>query len=333
MSHPIARRGTNGRLARTLWGLALALPTLAAQSQESYPSRPVTLQVGYGAGGTTDKVARLVALAMKETLGQSVVVENRPGAGGNLAAAAVAKSPPDGYTLYMATVSSHAIGPAMYQSLGFTPLGSFEPVALVAQYPLLVMASADFPAKTAAASLAYLKANPGKVFFGSAGVGSAGHLTGELLAARIGTTMNHVAYKGGSAASIAAMGGEISLMIDPLPGLLGNVRSGRLLPLAVSSSRRSTALPDVPTLAESGLAGFETNSWAGIVAPAGTPAAVVAKLQRAIDAALKSPAVAASLSADGVELTYLPGEPFRQFMASEMQRWGQVVKANRIKGE
>lgn len=304
-----------------------------AHAESGYPARPISLVVGFAAGGSTDKLARLLAQGMQDALGKQVVVENRPGAAGNVAAQYVAQATADGYTLFMATLSSQAINPWIYPNAGFDPLKRFEPVALVARYPLVVAVNPALPTPTSAELLAYTRANPGKVFFSSAGAGSPGHLSGELVKSMARVDMTHVAYKGGGPAMLAAMGGEVTMTIETIPAMIPHIKSGKLKGLAVTSSQRSPALPQLPTLAESGLAGFEVTSWAGVVAPARTPADVLEKLQAAVRKAMASPKLASAMEADGALPSYLPGNAFQDFMAAESKRWGDVVRAASIKVE
>ncbi|TMS59775.1 tripartite tricarboxylate transporter substrate binding protein [Imbroritus primus] len=304
-----------------------------AVAQAKYPSRPVNLVVGFAAGGSTDKLARLLAHEMQDALGQQVVIDNKPGAAGNIAAQYVAQSAPDGYTLFMATLSSQAVNPWIYSKPGFDPARSFEPVALVARYPLVMALAPSTPQKSPADVIAYARANPGKVFFSSAGAGSPGHLSGELVKSMGNVSMTHVAYKGGGPAMLAAMSGEVTMTIETIPAMIPHVKSGKLKGLAVTSTERSSALPDLPTLAEAGLPGFDVTSWAGIVAPAKTPPAVLATLQAALAKSLESPKIRAAMAADGAQPSFLPGKQFGDFMATELKRWGEVVKTASVKVE
>jgi tripartite-type tricarboxylate transporter receptor subunit TctC len=315
-----------------LFGLTAAV-CCAAQAQGGYPARPISLVVGFSAGGSTDKLARLLAREMQDALGQQVVVENRPGAAGNIAAQYVAQAAPDGYTLFMATLSSQAINPWIYTKIGFDPVKSFVPVALVARYPLVVAVNPALPAQTSAELLAYMRANPGKVFFSSAGSGSPGHLSGELVKSMAKVDMTHVAYKGGGPAMLAAMGGEVTMTIETIPAMIPHVKSGKLKGVAVTSGQRSSALPQLPTLSESGLAGFDVTSWAGIVAPARTPPDVMEKLQGAVGKALATPKLRSAMEADGALPSYLPGKPFQDFIAAELKRWGDVVRTANVKAD
>lgn len=320
-----------------LCGLSLLplAPCAAAPANAAgkYPARPVTLVVGYAAGGSTDKLARLLARYMEDDLGQPVVVESRPGAAGNVGALAVAQAMPDGYALFMATVSSHAINPSLRPKAtsGFDALASFEHVALVARYPLLVATTPASGMKTPEQMLAFLRAHPDKAFFSSAGAGSAGHLSGELIRLMAKVPLTHVPYKGGGPAMVGAMSGEVSLIIDPIPAMVPVVKSGRLVAIAVTSARRSPALPGVPSLGERAVPGFDVSSWAGIVAPAKTPRDVIDRLEASVAHALADPRLRAALVADGAQPSYLPGNGFRAFNEAERRRWGEVIRRAEVR--
>jgi len=328
--NPVRRKTFAALAAVAATALAAPLPGLA---QGKYPNRPITLVVGYSPGGSTDKLARLLAQSMQDDLGQSVVVENRPGAAGNMGAQVVAQANPDGYTLFMATVSSHAINPWLYPKSGLDAIQGFEHVALVARYPLLLAAAPGSGVKTPEQALGFMRAHPDKAFFSSAGVGSAGHLSGELVRLTAKVPMTHVAYKGGGPAMLGVMSGEVAVMIDPIPAMIPQVKSGKLTAIAITSSQRSPALPDVPTLNEHAIPGFDVTSWAGLVAPAKTPPDVVQRLEASVARALESPRFKAMLTADGARPSYLPGDKFRAFNEAERQRWGDVVKRAKISAE
>lgn len=309
-------------------GLAAAL---GAAAQGAYPAKPVKIVVGFAAGGSTDKLARVLALRLGEILNQSVVIENRPGAAGNIAAEAVAAAPPDGYTLFMATLSSQAINPHLYASLKFDPIKSFEPVMLVAKYPLLLVVPPQLPVKSVSDLVSYAKANPGRTFFASSGSGSPAHLAGEMFRLATQTDIKHVPYKGGGPAMLALMANESQFGFETIPSAIGHARSGKLRGIAVSSDARSTAAPELPTMQETGVKGFSVTSWAGLLAPAGTPKDVVARLQQATRDAIASPTVKAALVADGAEPGNAVGADFNRFMAEELKAWGDVVKASGAK--
>lgn len=286
--------------------------------------------VGFAAGGSTDKLARVLAQRMGEVLGQQVVVENRPGAAGNIAAELVAGSPPDGYTVFMATVSSQAINPHLYK-LKFDPIRSFEPVTLVAKYPLLLVVPPQIPVNSVQDLVSYARANAGKTFFASSGSGSPAHLAGEIFKGVTGTEVKHVPYKGGGPAMLALMANEVQFGFETIPSAIGHARSGKLRGIGVTSDSRSGAAPELPTMQESGLKGFSVTSWAGLLAPAGTPKDVMAKLTEATLTSLNSPAVKAALAADGAEPGGGTPAAFGKFMADELKAWGEVVRTSGAK--
>jgi len=297
---------------------------------QAFPAKPVRMVVGFAAGGSTDKLARVLAQRMGEVLGQSVVVENRPGAAGNIAAELVAGSPPDGYTVFMSTVSSQAINPHLYK-LKFDPIKSFEPVTLVAKYPLLLVVPPQIPVNSVQDLVSYAKANAGKTFFASSGSGSPAHLAGEIFKGVTGTEVKHVPYKGGGPAMLALMANEVQFGFETIPSAIGHARSGKLRGLGVTSDSRSGAAPDLPTMQESGLKGFSVTSWAGLLAPAGTPKDVMARLTEATLASLNSPTVKAALAADGAEPGGGTPAAFGKFMADELKAWGEVVRSSGAK--
>jgi tripartite-type tricarboxylate transporter receptor subunit TctC len=320
-------------LRRTAAAAIAASLTLAAgaATAQAFPAKPVKIVVGFAAGGSTDKLARVLAQRLGEILNQSVVIENRPGAAGNIAAEQVATAAPDGYTLFMATLSSQAINPHLYSSLRFDPIKSFEPVMLVAKYPLLLVVPPQLPVKSVAELISYAKANPGKTFFASSGSGSPAHLAGEMFRLATKTDIKHVPYKGGGPAMLALMANESQFGFETIPSAIGHARSGKLRGIAVSSDRRSTASPELPTMQEAGMKGFSVTSWAGLLAPAGTPRDVLARLQQATRDAVASPSVNAALVADGAEPGKETGADFNRFMADELKAWGDVVKASGAK--
>jgi tripartite-type tricarboxylate transporter receptor subunit TctC len=311
-----------------LAGLALAaaaaLP-LAAQAQ-AYPNKPVTIVVPFAAGGTTDILARVVAQALNKELGQSVVVDNRAGAGGNIGAAYAAKAPADGYTLFMGTVGTHAINQSLYKKLAFDPIKDFAPLTRVAMVPNLLVANPGKPYKNVKELIAYAKSHPGQVNFGSSGSGSSIHLSGELFNSLAKVDMVHVPYKGSAPAVTDLIAGQIDIMFDNMPSAIQHVRSGRLRPLAVTTAKRSPELPEVPTIAEAGVPGYEATSWFGMFAPASTPAPVVAKLNAALVKVLADPEVKKKLAEQGAEPYGEKPEQFAEFIRKETAKWSKVVK-------
>ena len=311
--------------------IALAVISASHAQAQQFPTKPVRLVVGFAAGGSTDKLARVLALRMTELLGQPVVVENRPGAAGNIAAETVATSPPDGYTIFMATLSSQAINPHLYSKLRFDPVKSFEPITLVAKYPLLLVVPPQLQLNNVQDLVAYAKSNPGKTFYASSGSGSPSHLAGEIFKAATATDVQHVPYKGGGPAMLALMANEAQFGFETIPSAIGHARGGKLKGLAVTSDRRSTAAPDLPTMNEAGIRGFAVTSWAGLLAPAGTPKDVVARLTQATQEAIKSPAVKIALESDGDEPGGNSPTEFARFMADELKSWGEVVRTSGAK--
>jgi tripartite-type tricarboxylate transporter receptor subunit TctC len=263
---------------------------------------------------------------MSTDLGQPVVVDNRAGAGGNIGGQAAARATPDGYTIFMGTVGTHAINQALYKKMPFDPIKDFAPLSRVAMVPNLLVANPSQPYKNVKELIAYAKANPGKLNFGSSGSGSSIHLSGELFKQMAGVDMQHVPYRGSAPAVSDLLGGQIAIMFDNMPSAIPHVKGGKLRPLAVTTAKRSPALPDVPTIAESGVPGYEATSWFGLLAPAGTPAPVVAKLNASILKALANPEVKKKLAEQGAEAAGEKPEQFAAFIVAETAKWGKVVK-------
>lgn len=303
------------------WLTCLAAPALA----QEWPTRPVTIVVPFAAGGTTDLVARPIAQALSEKLGQPVVVENKAGAGGTLAAGLVAKAPADGYTVFLATVA-HTMAPGLYKSLPYDFEKDFEPVTLAAQVPNVLIVHPSVPAKTVGELIAYIKANPGKVNFGSAGPGSTEHMSGELFRAMLGADMVHVPYKGGAPMMTDLIAGQIQMAIETSGSALPHIQAGTVRALAVSTAQRSPFFPELPTLAESGLAGYDVTTWYGFMVPKGTPPAVRDRLVREIGAVLKEPAVAARLKDMAAVPGGQPPAEVAAFIAAETAKWRKVAK-------
>lgn len=293
---------------------------------QAYPTKPVTIIVPFAAGGTTDILARIVGQALTVEFGQSVVVDNRAGAGGNIGGQAAAKATPDGYTLFMGTVGTHAINASLYKKMPFDPIKDFAPLSRVATVPNLLVAHPSQPFNTVKEMIAYGKANPGKLTFGSPGSGSSPHVSGELFRSMTGTDLLHVPYKGSAPAMTDLLGGQISIMFDNMPSAIQHVRSGKLRPIAVTTAKRSPELPNVPTIAESGVPGYEATSWFGMFAPAGTPAPVLAKLNAAIVKVLNQPDVKKKIAEQGGDVVAETPEQFAAFIKAESVKWGKVVK-------
>ncbi|HLH94484.1 MAG TPA: tripartite tricarboxylate transporter substrate binding protein [Xanthobacteraceae bacterium] len=312
--------------------LLLALAPAAALAQ-TYPTRPVMLVSPFPPGGSVSLVARIVADKMSETLGQSIVVENRGGAGGTIGARYVARSAPDGYTLLLGYTGTLAIGPTLYANAGFDPRRDFAPIGEIGSAPLMAVAHPSLPVHSIAELIAYAKANPGKVNFGSAGIGTVGQLAGELMNTMAGIELVHVPYKGTGPALTDLLGGHIPLMFTPIPTAHGQVQAGALRALAVTSAQRSSLLPDLPTVAESGLPGYEAALRYGLVAPAGTPRPIVERLNKELRTALASPDVRERLAADGAEVLPSTPEQYAADIDREETTWGKVVIKLGLKGE
>ncbi|QOL49041.1 Bug family tripartite tricarboxylate transporter substrate binding protein [Massilia litorea] len=306
---------------------ALALAPFAAQAQ-AFPSKALTIVVPFSAGGTTDILARVVGQYMAKDLGQPVIIDNRAGAGGNIGAQMVARAAPDGYTLLMGTVGTHAINQSLYKKMPFDPIKDFAPITRVALVPNLLVANPSQPFKTVKELIAYAKANPGKVSFASSGSGTSIHLSGEMFQQMAGVEMQHIPYKGSAPALTDLLGGQTAIMFDNMPSVISHVRAGKLRPIAVTTPTRSPALPDVPTIAESGVPGYSATSWFGILAPANTPAPVIAKLNASILKALADPEVKKKLAEQGAEPHGEKPEQFAEFIRSETAKWGQTVKVS-----
>ena len=306
---------------------ALALAPLAAQAQ-AFPSKSLTMIVPFSPGGTTDILARVVGAFMAKDLGQPVIIDNRPGAGGNIGAQMVARAAPDGYTILMGTVGTHAINQSLYKKMPFDPIKDFAPITRVALVPNLLVANPSQPFKTVKELIAYAKANPGKVTFASSGSGTSIHLSGEMFQQMAGVEMQHIPYKGSAPALTDLLGGQTAIMFDNMPSVIGHVRAGKLRPIAVTTPTRSPALPDVPTIAESGVPNYSATSWFGILAPAATPAPVIARLNASILKALADPEVKKKLAEQGAEPHGEKPEQFAEFIRSETAKWGQTVKVS-----
>ncbi|MCO6418677.1 tripartite tricarboxylate transporter substrate binding protein [Siccirubricoccus sp. KC 17139] len=306
---------------------ALALPAAqrAARAQGWAPDKPLRLIVGFAAGGSTDLTARLVAQALGERLGQPVVVENRPGAGGNIAAEATARAAPDGYTIHLVTSGVMAANKALYRSLPFDPLKDFAPVGQVAFIPNLIVVNPELPVRNPAELIAYAKARPGQVNYGSAGAGTSLHMAAALFAARAGVEMVHIPYRGGAPAATDLIAGKIQMIASPMIEVLGAVKAGQLRAIAVTTAKRSPALPEVPTVAET-LPGFEIALWNGLGAPAGTPPAAIQRISAELLTALGDPTTRQKLTEQGSEPAPNTPEQFADFIRTELPRWAEIVK-------
>ncbi|TWG79968.1 tripartite-type tricarboxylate transporter receptor subunit TctC [Cupriavidus gilardii J11] len=319
---------------RRLLAAGIALATTfagvsgAALAQDAYPTKPITMIVPFSAGGTTDILARIVGLQLGKALGQPVVIENRPGAGGNIGASLAAKAQGDGYTLFMGTIGTHAINQSLYTKLPYDPVKDFAPITRVAMVPNLVVVNPNVPAKSVKELIAYVKANPGKLSYGSSGNGSSMHLSGELFNSMTGLQIQHIPYKGSAPAVNDLLGNQIGLMFDNLPSSYQHVKAGKLRPLAVTSAKRSPALPDVPTVAEAGVPGYEATSWFALYATGGTPKPIVDRLNAEVVKILAMPDVQKQMAGQGAEPHPEKPEQLAAFMKTEAAKWAKVVKAS-----
>ena len=309
--------------------IAVAAPTCA--QTPAYPTKPIRLVVPFPPGGATDIIARAVAQKLSETWGQSIVVDNRPGAGGNIGTELVAKAAPDGYTLEMGTVGTHAINASLYAKIPFDNVKDFAPIILVAGVPNVLEVTPSLPVNSVQELIAYAKANPGKLNFASSGNGTSIHLSGELFKTMTGVQMTHVPYKGSAPALADLIGGQVQLMFDNLPPSLAQIKAGKLRALAVTSSTRTAALPDIPTVAEAGVPGFEASSWFGLLAPAATPAPIVAKINAEIAKWLATPEAKEKLLAQGANAAGGTPDDFARHIGAETTKWAKVVKESGAK--
>ena len=313
--------------------LAILSCSFAAGAALAWPTKPVTFVVPYPPGGGTDVIARIVQEPLSKQLGQPIIIENRGGAGGSLGTAVVARAVPDGHTLLF-TLSSHSINPVIYQKLPFDTERDFRPVSLVASLPQLFAVNPATPYKTFSELVAYMKQNPGRLDYASVGVGSPSHMAGELLKMRLNGYMVHIPYRGGGPAVAAAMAGDVPLLIVSIPAAMSQVRAGRLRPLAVSTLKRTSILPDVPTVAEAtGLKDFEVDSWYAVFAPAKTPDEVIARMHKEIATVVVRPDVKARLLEQGAEGVSTTPEVLGKMVHREIDEWRAVVKRANIEGE
>jgi tripartite-type tricarboxylate transporter receptor subunit TctC len=306
---------------------AIACSAAASQAQPAWPTKPIRILVGYAPGGSTDVTARIIAQALSERLGQPVIIENRPGAAGNIAAEAAAKADPDGATITLSTSSTFATNPSLYKSLPFDVQADFAPIALTAFIPNLLVVNPSVPASTVTELIAYLKANPDKVNFGSSGNGSSQHISAALFNAMAGVQMAHISYRGGAPAVTDLLGGQVQVIFAPLAEVLQQVRAGKLRALGITTATRSPLLPDVPTIAET-LPGYEVRLWNGLLAPAKTPPDIIERINRATIDALRSSEVKAKLAEQGSEPVGNTPEEFKTFIASELVKWRRLVEVS-----
>ncbi len=313
--------------------MAAGLLAASAARADDYPNRPVTLVVPFAPGGSTTIMARIVAERMGATLGQQVIIDNRGGAGGTIGARQVAKSAPDGYTILLGYSGTLAIGPTLYRDPGFDVRKDFVAIGRIGTAPSVLVVHPSFPANSIAEFIAVAKERPGKIDFASAGVGTVGHISAELFAHRAGLKLNHIPYKGTGPGLNDVLGGHVPMMVVPLPAVLGNVQGGKLRALGVTSAGRSKLLPGVPTIAESGLPGFEAALRYGLVAPAGTPRPIVDRLNKELRAALGSDEVLKRLDHEGADPLPSTPEEYGADLDREETMWSQIVKASGAKAE
>lgn len=320
---------------RLLATLSVALAGIGAHAQDAatFPTKPMTLVVPYAPGGSSDTRARMIAAKMTGYLGQTVIVENKAGGGGNIGTAAIAKAAPDGYTFGIGNFAPLSVNKAMMAKMTFDPAKDLEPIVLIERGPLVLVVPENSPFKSFQDLVKFGKANPDKVTFASAGVGGAYHLAGELLANATGVPMVHVPYKGGGPATTDLLGGQVSFMFDMAPAVLPHIKEHKMRALAVANDKRLTQLPDVPTLGELGLKDLSMSNWFGLVAPAKTPKAIIAKLNDAANRALKEPDVAEAIQGPGNIVGGGTPEQFATFVTAETARWSKVVKDKHIQAE
>ena len=319
--------------SRLAVGIVATLVLAGPAQAQDYPTKPIRLVVPFAAGGATDVLARLVGERLTASLGQQVVVDNRPGAGGNIGSDIVAKAEPDGYTILMGAVGTHAINPSLYPKMPYDPVKDFAPVTLVASVPNVLVVNPEVPANSVQELIDLAKAKPGELNFASSGNGTSIHLSGELFKAMTGTDIVHVPYKGSGPAVTDLLGGQVQMMFDNMPSSLPHVKAGKLRALGVTSAKRSPALPEVPTIAEAGVPGYDATSWFGILAPAGTPEPVVTRLQGAIVQALGEPEMRQRMADLGAEPVGDTPAEFGQFIAAEIAKWAKVVNDAGVKLE
>jgi tripartite-type tricarboxylate transporter receptor subunit TctC len=313
--------------------LAAGVAVLSAASRsaraQAYPARPVRVIVGFAAGQAIDIVTRIVGQVLSERLGQQFIIENRPGAGGNIGTEAVVRAPPDGYTL-LAVGSNNMINATLYEKLNYDFIRDIAPVASIYRVPQVMEVNPSFPAKTVPEFIAYAKANPGKISFASAGSGSVAHVTGELFKMMAGVDMLHVPYRGAAPALTDLLGGQVHVMFDNMPSSIEHIRAGRLRPLAVTAATRLEGLPDIPTVGDF-VSGFETSAWAGIGAPKDTPVEIIDKLNRETNAAVADPKIKARFADLGGMVLALSPTEYGKRIAEETEKWGKVIKFAGIK--
>jgi tripartite-type tricarboxylate transporter receptor subunit TctC len=318
-------------MMRTFAFVLALLAALAGPAHADYPDRPIRLVVPFPPGGGADNLARMIMPHVATILGVPIVIDNKPGAGGNIGAEFVAHSPPDGYTLLYGTNGTQAINPALYGNLRFDPVADFAPVSRMTVIGAMLIVNNDVPAKSVAELIAYAQANPGKVNFASAGNGTTSHLAGEMFRGRAGIDIVHVPYRGGGAAALGLMGGQVQMMIDVMPSAYPLAKGGKVRGLAVTTAHRFPGAPDLPTIGESGLPGFDVSAWDAIFAPAGTPPQAIRKLGAAIHEALDEPALREQLLAAGAVAAADGPDDLARFVGTEREKWAKAVRSSGAK--
>lgn len=312
---------------KILSAMAMASLCFTSPAQaDTYPSQAIRLVVPYAAGGTSDTIARLLSDRMASALKVPVVVENRAGAGGNIGTEQVARAKPDGYTILMGVVATHGINASLYKNIGYDPVKDFEPVTLIASTPSVVLVHPSVPANSVQELIDYAKKNPGKLNVGSSGNGSSHHLAGELFKSMTGVDMMHIPYKGTAAAQVDLIAGEIQVLIDTLPGAMPHLKSGKVRALAVTSPERDPALPDLPTVAEAGVPGYEVGSWYGLLFPAGTPKDIVQRMNSVVVEIVNTPEIKQRLIDNGAKPVANTPEEFAAHIKSELKKWAEVIR-------
>lgn len=311
--------------------MLFGVQAVQAESAAQYPSKPITIVVPFTSGGTTDILARLIGQRLSDRWKVPVVVDNKPGAGGNIGSAQVARSEPDGYTLVMGTIGTHAINPSMYSNMRYDVVKDFSPITRAAMVPNVLVVNATAPFNSVKELIAYAKANPGKLTFGSSGHGTTLQMSGELLKVISQVDLVHVPYKGSSPAIADLLGSQISMIFDNLPSALPHIKAGKLKALAVTSSQRVPQLPNVPTMVEAGVPGYDVMSWFGLLAPANTPKPIIDKLNQAIVEILKTPDVQQQIEAQGAIPTPETPDQFAAFIRNEIEKWNKVVQTAKLK--
>ncbi|MDB5853407.1 MAG: hypothetical protein JWR22_1448 [Herminiimonas sp.] len=310
-------------LALSTIAMISAVPSFAQDAD--YPTKPVTLIVSFPPGGSSDFFTRLLANELSRAWGKPVVVENKPGAGGNIGAATAARARPDGYTLYMSSINTHAINASLYKNLGFDPIKDFAPISKIATVPNVLLVNQSVPATTVKELLVWLRADPKRAFYASAGSGTGPHLSAELFKSLTGTQISHVPYKGSAPALTDVVSGQIPMAIENLPAAIGLIKGGKLRPLAVTTAKRSDDLPDVPTMMEAGVPGYEVTSWWALFAPAGVSEPIIRKINADVVKALNSPSMKASIEKQGGTAAPSSPEELAAFVKSETARWGKLI--------